>query len=300
MWVQKVPGGGVDALAFAPDGRTLYTLDGGGWLTAWDVAARAGRRLAHGLYRRYDLARLYVLADGRVVVRADAFSVLDPAGVLLRQSEPPGLGNNSYAHVRPDGRVYYSRDRQRSAAAWNLGTGAPEPGFDVPDEVPLLSFVRNFELSPDGRSVVVVLDHHGPAVLFGLADDRTLRDLVPVAGVGPVHRARFSPDGHTLVTTTVTPARLAVWDIPTRTVRAKGVAFSPTRGLFAFNPVYPLFAALREDEALAVWRLEDGRPVRALDFALGRYVRCVAFSPDGLTCAVGGSNKQFAVFDVDL
>jgi hypothetical protein len=26
----------------------------------------------------------------------------------------------------------------------------------------------------------------------------------------------------------------------------------------------------------------------------------VAFSPDGLMCAVGGSERQFAVFDVDL
>ena len=42
-------------------------------------------------------------------------------------------------------------------------------------------------------------------------------------------------------------------------------------------------------------------PDRAsLDFALGKYVTCAAFSPDGLTCAVGGSNKQFAVFDVDI
>ena len=32
----------------------------------------------------------------------------------------------------------------------------------------------------------------------------------------------------------------------------------------------------------------------------GGGVDAVAFAPDGLTRAVGGSNKQFAVFDVDM
>src|SRR5687767_461179 len=45
MWVQKVGGGGVEHVAFAPDGRTLYTCDRGGWVTAWDVAARTHDRL---------------------------------------------------------------------------------------------------------------------------------------------------------------------------------------------------------------------------------------------------------------
>jgi hypothetical protein len=29
-------------------------------------------------------------------------------------------------------------------------------------------------------------------------------------------------------------------------------------------------------------------------------VNCFAFAPDGLTCAVGGSGRQFVVFDVDV
>ena len=34
MWIQKVPGGGVTALAYSTDGGTLYTCDGGSWVTA--------------------------------------------------------------------------------------------------------------------------------------------------------------------------------------------------------------------------------------------------------------------------
>jgi hypothetical protein len=40
--------------------------------------------------------------------------------------------------------------------------------------------------------------------------------------------------------------------------------------------------------------------VRSFDFEQGSRVRCACFAPDGLTCAVGGSNGRFTVFDVDL
>ena len=69
---------------------------------------------------------------------------------------------------------------------------------------------------------------------------------------------------------------------------------------FAFHPTAPVFIAINRDKHLTFFGTETGEALRSLDFALGRYVQCVAFSPDGLTCAVGGSNKQFAVFDVDL
>jgi hypothetical protein len=61
---------------------------------------------------------------------------------------------------------------------------------------------------------------------------------------------------------------------------------------------------------LSLVSLETGEELRTLDFDAGKPppqqslrfspVTCAAFSPDGLTCAVGGSNKQFAVFDVDV
>ena len=78
MWVQKVPGGGVDALAFAPDGRTLYTYDRGGWVTAWDVAARVGRRLfAFRNTRPYPPGLFVTAAGGFAVVYQDSAALWD-------------------------------------------------------------------------------------------------------------------------------------------------------------------------------------------------------------------------------
>jgi WD40 repeat protein len=70
--------------------------------------------------------------------------------------------------------------------------------------------------------------------------------------------------------------------------------------LFAFNPTLPVFVGLNAKKVLTLFSTGTGEPIRSLDFALGKKVKCVCFSPDGLTCAVGGSNKQFAIFDIDV
>jgi WD40 repeat protein len=93
-----------------------------------------------------------------------------------------------------------------------------------------------------------------------------------------------------------------MWDISHRTRRAGPVDIDNRHGerAFAFHPTAPVFVAIDRSKNLTLFSAETGAPIRSLDFALGRNVNCAAFSPDGLTCAVGGSNKQFAVFDVDL
>jgi WD40 repeat protein len=70
--------------------------------------------------------------------------------------------------------------------------------------------------------------------------------------------------------------------------------------VIAFHPTAPVFAAMNARRELTLYRLDTGEAVRSFDFGIGWAINCIAFSPDGLTCAVGGSNKQFAVFDVDL
>jgi WD40 repeat protein len=92
---------------------------------------------------------------------------------------------------------------------------------------------------------------------------------------------------------------MTLWDAAAHRPRAEQIQCMADRRL-VFNPIFPVFAAVNRDDVLGIWSLETGAPLRALDFELGRRVRCACFSPDGLTCAVGGSNKQFAVFDVDL
>src|SRR5437868_579402 len=47
MWVGKLSDrtAQVTAVAFAPDGRTIYTGDSAGWVRAWDAASHEHRKL---------------------------------------------------------------------------------------------------------------------------------------------------------------------------------------------------------------------------------------------------------------
>jgi hypothetical protein len=82
-------------------------------------------------------------------------------------------------------------------------------------------------------------------------------------------------------------------------VRVESVPSYAPWSIIAFHPTAPMFAAVKSRRELTLFRLDTGEIVRSFDFGIG-FVESVCFSPDGLTCAVGGSNKQFAVFDVDL
>src|SRR5262249_46603661 len=69
MWVQKVPGGGVEGLAFAPDGRTLYVVDAAHRFSGWDPATRDGRQVFRPAAQdRGVLNGIFTAAGGRYLV----------------------------------------------------------------------------------------------------------------------------------------------------------------------------------------------------------------------------------------
>src|SRR6476620_10560445 len=80
MWVGKVPGGAVTALAFAPGGRTLYSGDMQGRVFAWDLGSQSRREL----YRRAEpktgnrgVHHLWPTSDGLHLYLSDARHLLD-------------------------------------------------------------------------------------------------------------------------------------------------------------------------------------------------------------------------------
>jgi WD40 repeat protein len=295
MWVQKVPGGGVRSATYSPDGATLYTLDTSGWITSWDVASRTGRKLVYRSNLAYVSRTIRVTPDGqRLVALARPLSVWDIAAAqLLTGGDPVHQFEWFPTDLSADGRMFGYYPNSGVIGGWNLLTDKPEPDRALPEST---FSIWHFERSPDGRWAVAVGYHH--ARVFAWADDPVLPGpLVQPFGIGG--HAHFAPDSRTVAGASDRSSGAALYDLMEGRMRVEHVPCIMDNR-FTFNPVLPVFAAVDRNDVLTVWRSDTGEPVRALDFALGRRVRCVAFSPDGLTCAVGGSNKQFAVFDVDL
>ncbi|MBY0458995.1 MAG: WD40 repeat domain-containing protein, partial [Gemmataceae bacterium] len=149
--------------------------------------------------------------------------------------------------------------------------------------------LSTFAVAPDGSAVLVDGSAHAALVR---ADGSAVR--LPNTVDDDV---RFSPDGTALVW--MHGGEIRIWNAADLSVRVPLVSCYSAYSTFAFHPTAPVFAVTREWREFSLFRLDTGAPIRTFDLAIGS-PSCAAFAPDGLTCAVGGSNKQFAVFDVDL
>ena len=296
MWIQNAPV--VTHLAYAPDGRTLYALDRSGALTAWDIAARTSRKLASISQWALSIGcGIYPLADGQRIASLDAYwvTVFDTTtgrelgGVKRLTEHKSGLRN-----ITPEGRIFYLKTGAIAVGVWNLTTRDSEPPRDIPKAARRL---QNFDVSRDEQMVALV-GTKGAVTVYEWGDGPALQNPVALAGVHT--DARFSPDGRTLALFSEKRLHLCATHAPTNPLVAVDIDHRNAEATFAFHPSAPVFVALNRSKHLTLFSSETGAALRSLDFALGRNVTCVAFSPDGLTCAVGGSNKQFAVFDVDV
>lgn len=292
MWIQKVAGGGVTALAYAPDGRTLYVAVRDEAVVAWDVVTRNSRRL-------FDL-----LAIRRLVLAAERYLVaITPRAVhVLNIADGVEVARQSISNphddvlVTSDGLILYQPADRLSLLARRVGDAGEGKAFAGPFPRP----VRAYDLSPDGRTVAFACDFSRDVGLFDVAAGSVTARSPLEFDSGLVWGLRFSPDGQTLAV--FSGSQLRFCDAHTLAARAGRVNIDNRNGdaACAFHPTAPLFVALNAGGLLTLFRTDTCEPVRSLDFALGRRVHCVAFAPDGLTCAIGGSNKQFAVFDVDV
>jgi WD40 repeat protein len=307
MWVQEVSGGGVRALAFAPDGRTLYTRDAENWVTAWDTGDHTGTRLfrAGAMYHHLPEPGFGVAGGGRFLV-ADG---LAPFVFDLRTSEArrfdieqmmrpdPGDVNPAYTnfgqiHPDPFAPRFLALLSTGVMATWDLDTWRPGPDLSAP--APHLLGAR-FRPTPFGHALLRHRDSSEVSLFDAAAGGfvSTFKVRCPA----PHFEALPAPGGRVAVI--FFGKQLLIWD-SARWTRGGPIKTSPPGAAVAFHPTEPVFAALNGDKVFTLFHLGTGKPIRSLDFALGKKVQCACFAPDGLTCAVGGSNKRFVVFDVDL
>jgi WD40 repeat protein len=294
MWVQKAPG--VTHLAYALDGGTLYALERSGTLTAWDVTTQAGRKLKNpDVWSSLDHRGLYPLADRQRIVWLTKYATVldaetgrDLGGVKGLTEHKSGL-----RRVTPEGRLFYIKSGGFGVAVWNLTTRTSDGQREIPKAGRRL---RTFDVSAD-EQLVALVGAKGSVTLYDWGTGSELQN--PRALDGTADDVRFSPDGRALALFSGRQVRM--WDVPRGTPWSAPVNIDSKHGVatFAFHPSAPVFSALDRNRHLTLFGTETGTAIRALDLGLGRSVTCVAFSPDGLTCAVGG-DKQFVVFDADL
>jgi WD40 repeat protein len=298
--------GRVDDLAFAPDGKTLYTLTDGGHGPAdiWDL--QTGRHAgALGNYRaeiaalRHTADRTLAVTDEATTAQGQVSRLWDLTSATLLKSESDfGEGVTGPIALSPDGRLI-AIGREQGTLIWDLDrdasvstTGAGRLPADDP---------RTEVFSPDGA--VAITRASGSDDRLNLWDVRTGSLVRELDGATPV---AFSPAGDVLATTrgcqSVGLARVSGGAEEWRELHRfptcpAGLLFAPDGGtLLVLTPEGgPLFGNAPSQASL--WDVKSGRTVAELQGYTSDRRVAAAFTADGRTVATSGTDGSVHLWD---
>jgi WD40 repeat protein len=285
--------GGVQAVAFSPDGRMLATAGDDNKVTLWD--RRQLKRLEPQLTgHRDEIVSLDFSPDGRMIVTGGGDSTVRLWAVgSHRQVGPPLTGHHERVQAvafSPDGRTVASGAQDHTVRLWDVQghkpLGQPLEGHrDV---------VRSVAFSPDGRTLASG-SRDGSVRLWDVGSHQRLGSLI--GHTDRVQAVVFSPDGRTLASGG-DDGTVRLWD-----VRRRRPLGQPLTGhdeavtSLAFSPNGRTIASGSDDRRVILWdalrRQRLGQPFTGhYDAVIG-----VAFSPDSRTIASASDDHTVILWD---
>jgi RNA polymerase sigma factor (sigma-70 family) len=290
--------GGVTAVAFAPDGRTLVSASHDAMLRYWDPATgklvrkvqvpddtvpdRPPDDRVRGIHCGGVLSLAYS-PDGRMLASgsADGTVWVWDAGTGRELCALRGHGREVTSLVfSPDGKVLASGSRDHTIRTWDPASGKPlhpREGQDGP--------VNNLAVSPDGR-LVATAGGDRTIRLWSLPLGRQLHVLRGRTS-SDYYQVAFSPDGSAVVSASADHTAL-VWDAATGREVGR-LADRPG----AVTYVAPLSGGSRlltagPDRTLRVWDWSSGQELRQIEGIGGD--QGLQLSSDGSILAASDSN----------
>jgi RNA polymerase sigma factor (sigma-70 family) len=256
------PGGinphGIQTLAFAPDGRTLASVESGTAIHLWDLTT--GRELRHES-EAHDSAitRVVYSRDGPTIASAgrdNSICLWDAATGRLRVKVKGHTDPADALAFSPDGTILASAAADETVRLWNVATGKELHRFAIPSlpnrHGTYTPVYLSLAFTAAGKALAVV----GRDLKFRLLDVATGKELRQ----RPIHVTR-------------SPKKLADYDNPSPTYR---VALSPdgrTAALWNLDTVYLVDTATGQE---------------LLQLSTDGYPTDLAFSPDGQTLLTAG------------
>jgi DNA-binding beta-propeller fold protein YncE len=199
---------------------------------------------------------LYITCENSAVV-----ALIDPARREVVGAIDTRSTNSHRLAISPDGRwLYTENEEDASISVIDL------PGRKLVRQVATPHPLAGLAISPDGR-VLVAVDDEEPSLVLIETSSFTIVGTVPLDGVPePAQIARYSPDGQTLLVTSLRSATATVMDATFDRQTTLAVGLQPMDAAFHDGA---LFVACQGDGSVHVIDLATWRVAQRFDAGVG-------------------------------
>ncbi|MEV7521801.1 helix-turn-helix domain-containing protein [Streptomyces sp. NPDC091371] len=278
--------GRVNALAYAPDGRTLVSAGADRTVRLWDPVA--ARPLAVLAGHTDEVLGAAFAPDGRSVASGGVDRTVRLWDVAGRRTTATLTGNsddvNGVAYT-PDGTTVVSAGGDGATRLWDVGSGRLAATLSGHTD-----YVLGVAVDPAG-SVLATAGFDQSVVLWDLRGA-----VLSSRPFTEIWHAAYSPDGKLLATAEADRA-VRLWDVAGRKVLKAFEGHGETVFSVAFSPDGRTLASAGSDGTIRLWDVAARAPSATLPARSGT-VFSVAFSPDGRTLASAGSDGAVRLWDV--